>query len=54
MTHILHRQMTQTLPVAARAQGVFITDSQGRQYLDASGGAAVSCLGHGHPRVTSA
>ncbi len=53
-THILHRQMAQTLPVAASAQGMFITDSHGRQYLDASGGAAVSCLGHGHPEVLAA
>jgi adenosylmethionine-8-amino-7-oxononanoate aminotransferase len=53
-TRILHRQMAQTLPVAASAQGVFITDSQGRQYIDASGGAAVSCLGHGHPDVLAA
>jgi adenosylmethionine-8-amino-7-oxononanoate aminotransferase len=53
-THILHRQMARELPVAAEAQGVFITDSQGRQYLDASGGAAVSCLGHGHPEVLAA
>ena len=53
-SHILHRQMAHALPVAARAQGVFITDAQGRQYLDASGGAAVSCLGHGHPDVLAA
>jgi adenosylmethionine-8-amino-7-oxononanoate aminotransferase len=33
---------------------VFITDSQGQRYLDASGGAAVSCLGHGHPEVLAA
>ena len=31
-----------------------ITDAQGREYLDASGGAAVSCLGHGHPDVIAA
>ncbi len=53
-THILHRQMAHALPVAASAQGVFITDTQGRQYLDASGGAAVSCLGHGHPEMLAA
>ncbi len=53
-THILHRQMAHTLPVAASAHGAFITDAQGRQYLDASGGAAVSCLGHGHPEVLAA
>ena len=53
-THVLHRQMAYALPVAASAHGVFITDTQGRQYIDASGGAAVSCLGHGHPEVLAA
>jgi adenosylmethionine-8-amino-7-oxononanoate aminotransferase len=53
-THILHRQMAHALPVADRAHGLYITDAQGRSYLDASGGAAVSCLGHGHPEVLAA
>ena len=53
-THILHRQMAHALPVAVSGQGVFITDAQGQSYLDASGGAAVSCLGHGHPAVRAA
>jgi adenosylmethionine-8-amino-7-oxononanoate aminotransferase len=35
-------------------QGVYLTDADGKQYLDASGGAAVSCLGHGHPDVLAA
>ncbi len=52
-THVLHRQMTTQLPRAARAQGVYIYDRDGKAYLDASGGAAVSCLGHGHPKVIS-
>src|SRR5690606_25128691 len=30
------------------------TDSQGKSYIDASGGAAVSCLGHAHPDVLAA
>jgi adenosylmethionine-8-amino-7-oxononanoate aminotransferase len=54
MTQILHRQIHHTLPVAVRASGLVITDRQGREYLDASGGAAVSCLGHGHPEVVAA
>jgi adenosylmethionine-8-amino-7-oxononanoate aminotransferase len=53
-THVFHRQLQTSLPVAVAAQGVTITDSQGRQYIDASGGAAVSCLGHGHPDVLAA
>ena len=54
MTHILHRQTGHSYPVAASAQGVIIRDSAGKEYIDASGGAAVSCLGHGHPDVLAA
>jgi len=54
MSHILHRQLQHALPVAASASGVMVTDTDGRTYLDASGGAAVSCLGHSHPDVLAA
>jgi adenosylmethionine-8-amino-7-oxononanoate aminotransferase len=54
MTHILHRQIAGTLPVAVGGQGIELIDTTGKRYLDASGGAAVSCLGHGHPAVTEA
>jgi adenosylmethionine-8-amino-7-oxononanoate aminotransferase len=33
---------------------MYLTDASGREYLDACGGAAVSCLGHGHPDVLAA
>jgi adenosylmethionine-8-amino-7-oxononanoate aminotransferase len=33
---------------------MFIRDAEGREYLDASGGAAVSSLGHAHPEVLAA
>jgi adenosylmethionine-8-amino-7-oxononanoate aminotransferase len=42
------------MPVAVSGSGVEIVDAEGRRYLDASGGAAVSCLGHGHPDVIAA
>jgi adenosylmethionine-8-amino-7-oxononanoate aminotransferase len=54
MTHLLHRSIAGTLPVAAGGTGIEIVDSMGKRYLDASGGAAVSCLGHGHPAVNAA
>jgi adenosylmethionine-8-amino-7-oxononanoate aminotransferase len=54
MTHILHRQIHASLPVAAGGKGIELFDRDGRAYIDASGGAAVSCLGHGHPEVTAA
>jgi adenosylmethionine-8-amino-7-oxononanoate aminotransferase len=54
MTRILHRSIGGLLPQAVAGQGVFITDKDGRSYIDGSGGAAVSCLGHGHPEVMAA
>lgn len=54
MTRILHRSIGPTLPHAASAQGVYITDTRGRHYLDASGGAAVTSVGHAHPEVLAA
>ncbi|WP_341891179.1 aspartate aminotransferase family protein [Variovorax sp. YR752] len=54
MTHVFHRHLRHTPPVAASAQGMFVRDAYGREYLDASGGAAVSSLGHGHPEVMAA
>ena len=53
-THVFHRHLLNTPPLATGGQGVYLTDAEGRQYLDASGGAAVSCLGHGHPDVLAA
>ena len=54
MTHILHRNFRGSLPLAASGRGIRIVDTAGREYLDASGGAAVSCLGHNHPEVMRA
>ena len=54
MTHILHRHIDQSYPVAASGHGVVIRDTTGKEYIDASGGAAVSCLGHSHPDVRAA
>jgi adenosylmethionine-8-amino-7-oxononanoate aminotransferase len=54
MTRILHRQIRANLPKASGGRGVHLFDTDGRSYIDASGGAAVSCLGHGHPEVIAA
>lgn len=54
MTHILHRQINAPLPTAVGGRGVELFDADGKAYIDASGGAAVSCLGHGHPDVIAA
>lgn len=54
MNHIFQRHCHANLPVAARGEGVYIFDQMGKSYLDASGGAAVSCLGHSHPVIRAA
>jgi adenosylmethionine-8-amino-7-oxononanoate aminotransferase len=53
-SRILHRSITHSYPVAVGGEGIRIIDSNGKQYIDASGGAAVSCLGHGHSDITRA
>lgn len=53
-SRILHRAINHTYPVAVGGEGIHIIDADGKRYIDASGGAAVSCLGHGHPDITRA
>lgn len=54
MTHVFHRHLGAVPPVAVGGDGVYVIDSSGKRYLDASGGAAVSCLGHSDPDVRAA
>ena len=54
MTKIIHRSLRGSVPTAVAGKGVTITDREGKTYIDASGGAAVSCLGHGHPDILAA
>ncbi len=54
MSHVFHRQLHKPYPMAVGGDGVEIVDAGGKRYIDASGGAAVSCLGHNHPGVVQA
>ena len=54
MTQILHRKIGHSYPIAASGNGAILRDSAGKEYIDASSGAAVSCLGHSHPDVLAA
>ena len=54
MTHVFYRNPHASYPQAVRGDGIYIYDDTGKQYLDASGGAAVSCLGHSHAAVRTA
>lgn len=54
MDHVFHRNARAAYPTAVKGDGVFIEDGSGKRYIDASGGAAVSCLGHSNARVIEA
>lgn len=54
MNHVFHRDAKAEPPIAVAGEGPYLIDREGRRYLDASGGAAVSCLGHGHRAVIDA
>ncbi|MDZ7643057.1 MAG: aspartate aminotransferase family protein [Woeseiaceae bacterium] len=51
---VFYREPLHDYPRIVHSEGVYLRDSEGRQYLDGSGGAAVSAVGHGHPRVIAA
>jgi adenosylmethionine-8-amino-7-oxononanoate aminotransferase len=53
MGHVFARGPA-ALPTAVRGEGCYIFDAEGRTFLDGSGGAAVSCLGHSDPEVRAA
>lgn len=53
-SNVFHRHTHSQLPIAVRGEGPYIIDKNNKRYIDGSGGAAVSCLGHDHPDVISA
>lgn len=53
-SHVFPRHTAADLPVAVAGDGLFLVDSTGKRYLDACGGAAVSCLGHSDEKLKAA
>jgi adenosylmethionine-8-amino-7-oxononanoate aminotransferase len=54
MSHVFHRDPRHAYPAAVAGDGPYLYDREGNRYLDASGGAAVSCLGHSDRAVIEA
>ncbi|MDA1093134.1 MAG: aminotransferase class III-fold pyridoxal phosphate-dependent enzyme, partial [Acidobacteria bacterium] len=54
MSNIFPRNCEATIPLAVAGDGVYLIDGTGKRYLDASGGAAVSCLGHSDAEIIEA
>lgn len=52
-TSILHRTPW-TPPIAVRGEGIYVDLEDGHRVIDGIGGAAVSCIGTSHPKVTAA
>ena len=53
-SHVFPRHTKAALPVAVAGDGAYLIDRDGKRYLDACGGAAVSCLGHSDATVIDA
>lgn len=53
-SHVMPRSRHAQLPTIVKGDGIYLIDKQGNKYLDACGGAAVSCLGHSNQRVQQA
>ena len=54
MSHVFPRHTQNLPPTAVGGEGCYLIASTGKRYFDGSGGAAVSCLGHGDPEITQA
>lgn len=54
MSHVLRRSLTADQPTIVKGEGSYLIDDTGKRYLDACGGAAVSCLGHDNKAVRDA
>ncbi|ATG40705.1 aspartate aminotransferase family protein [Phaeobacter piscinae] len=54
MSHVFPRHTKANLPTAVAGDGCYLIDANGKRYLDGSGGAAVSCLGHSDAAVIAA
>ena len=52
-SRVLHRSGGQP-PVAVGGDGIYLHLADGTRIIDASGGAAVACLGHGNRRIAEA
>ena len=54
MSHVFPRHTKSPPPVAVGGEGCYLIDADGKRYFDGSGGAAVSCLGHGDGEIIAA
>jgi hypothetical protein len=52
--HVFYRNLTRPFPEIVGGEGCWLTDADGKRYLDAVGGAFVASLGHGNAEIADA
>src|SRR5512143_2152259 len=52
--HLFYRNLTRPFPEIVSGEGCWLTDADGKRYLDAAGGAFVASLGHGNAEIAEA
>jgi adenosylmethionine-8-amino-7-oxononanoate aminotransferase len=52
--HVFYRNLRKSYPTVDRGEGIYIYDTEGKQYIDGSGRAAVVGIGHGVREITEA
>jgi len=54
MSNVFYRNVNKHYTEVDRGEGIYLYDKAGNKYIDACSGAAVSNLGHAHPRIIDA
>ena len=52
--HVLLRNLNRDFPIISHGEGLYLFDTSGNRYIDASGGAMVTSIGHGNTEVAQA
>jgi len=53
-SHVFYRRLGHAYPTVERGEGIYLYDTDGKRYLDASGGPVVVNIGHGVAEVVQA
>ncbi|SES11526.1 Adenosylmethionine-8-amino-7-oxononanoate aminotransferase [Salipaludibacillus aurantiacus] len=52
--HVFHRNFHYNYPLIEKAEGIYLYDESGQQYMDASSGAVAVSVGHGNKEIIEA
>src|SRR5512145_41548 len=52
--HVFYRRMSHTRPMLAHSEGIYLIDTEGKRYIDASGGPVLVNIGYGVTEVIEA